>query len=351
MKILFLTRAYSEHAGGMERLSFELIQNVSKQPDVKSSVIAHQGSRATSPLLNLAALPKALRAAHTADVVHLGDPMLSFLGWMLKKLTGKPVAVTVHGLDIVYPNFLYQLYLKLFFRNFDHYFPISQHVGKVLHSKFQIPTSKFQILTPGISDRFYDPAVTREQLSKLLNRDVTDKKVLFTSGRLVKRKGHEWFIREVFPHLPENVIYVIAGDGPERQHLSSSEERSAAGRVRLLGKVSDDQLKILYNTADAFIMPNIPVENDVEGFGLVLLEAALCNRPVFAADLEGIPDAIHSGKNGILLPPQDVEAWIKPLTFIKPGESRQYTLAHFSWNVLAPAIAKSLSAAVPDRSA
>lgn len=343
MRILFLTRAYGQRAGGMERLSFELIQNVSKQPEVSAITIAHTGPRSTAPFFNLLALPKALAAARQADVIHLGDPILSFLGWLLKKFTGKPIAVTVHGLDITYPNPFYQLYLQLFFRNFDTYLPISKYVASIL--KNHNIQGKIEVINPGIADRFYDPSITRDQLGKLLNHNIANKKILFTSGRLVKRKGHEWFIREVLPRLPENVLYVIAGNGPERQHLSSSEERSAAGRVRLLGKVTDDQLKILYNTIDAFIMPNIPVENDVEGFGLVLLEAALCNRPVFAASLDGIPDAIHSGKNGTLLQPQTTEAWIKALTESEPRESRQYTLAHFSWNILAPAITKSLSAA------
>ncbi|MDR1601380.1 MAG: glycosyltransferase [Tannerella sp.] len=54
---------------------------------------------------------------------------------------------------------------------------------------------------------------------------------------------------------------------------------------------------------DAFLMPNIPVEGDMEGFGLVCLEASACGTLVFAADIDGIPDAVRNGKNGFLLPP------------------------------------------------
>ena len=356
MKILFLTRAYGQHAGGMERLSWEFVQAVSSQPGIEAQVIFHKGSRSASPLFNLLALPQALRAARQADVIHLGDPMLAFLGFVLKKLIGKPIAVTVHGLDIVYPNSLYQLYLKLFFRNLDLYFPISKHVANILrqHGGPAEMAGKFHILKPGVTDRFYDPNIVREQLAKLLNQDITSKKILFTSGRLVKRKGHEWFIREVLPKLPENVTYVIAGNGPEFLHLQGVAEGYSleVGRVVLLGKVTNDQLKILYNTVDTFVMPNIPFKNDVEGFGLVLLEAALCNRPVFAANIEGIPDAIHSGQNGTLLPAENPQAWLQALKNIPISvNTRAYTLAHFNWPVQAAAIAKSLSAAVPGQSA
>ncbi|MEK7556434.1 MAG: glycosyltransferase family 4 protein [Patescibacteria group bacterium] len=333
MKILFLTRAYGKNAGGMERLSYELVQHASRQPGVESKVIAHWGSRVTSPLFNFSALLRALSAARKVDVIHIGDPMLALLGWKLKGLTGKPVAVTVHGLDITYPNRFYQLYLKFFFQNFDYYFPISQHVASLL--KNHNMRGQVAVVKPGISDRFYDPNITRDQLVTLLSQDLKDKKVLFTSGRLVKRKGHEWFIRDVLPQLPKNVIYVIAGDGP---HFASILEasRGRPEKVIMLGRVSDEQLKILYNTVDAFIMPNIPVENDAEGFGLVLLEAALCNRPIFASNLEGIPDAIHDGRNGTLLPPGNAGAWAASLSHFLVEQSpihsaRPYTLQHFSW--------------------
>lgn len=351
MHILFLTRSYGERAGGMERLSYEMIQAVSQQPGVSVSVVAHKGSRATSPFFNLTALPKAISLAKHADVIHLGDPMLSFLGWLLKFLTKKPIAVTIHGLDITYPNFLYQIYLKLFFTKFDRYLPISQYVQELLMTHYSLPVARTSVLTPGITDRFLDPAITRQQLSQLLKRDVTNTRVLFTSGRLIKRKGHAWFIREVLPHLPENVIYVIAGDGPELGHLLTK-ERSTEDRVRFLGRVSDKQLKVLYNTVDAFIMPNIPVENDVEGFGLVLLEAGLCQRPVFASNVDGIPDAIHDGHNGTLLPAQNPQAWISALqdflTHPKPNPAaREYTLQHFNWETKAQAYLGTISAKAP----
>jgi glycosyltransferase involved in cell wall biosynthesis len=86
-----------------------------------------------------------------------------------------------------------------------------------------------------------------------------------------------------------------------------------------------------------FVMPNIPVVNDVEGFGLVALEAASCGTMVVASQLEGIQDAIIDGKNGTLVPSTDAAKYVEVITqeLAKPRLTRQairdYTLANFSW--------------------
>lgn len=69
--------------------------------------------------------------------------------------------------------------------------------------------------------------------------------------------------------------------------------------VFMLGKVDDKILKLLYNTSDIFVIPNIPVVGDMEGFGIVALEVASCGVPVVASKLEGIKEAVQDGK-GIL---------------------------------------------------
>lgn len=333
MKLLVISRAYGTAAGGMERLSYEMVEALRTQPGFEVEVLHHHGARLASPLFVLGSLPKALKVARWADHIHVGDPLLAFTGWLLKKITGKPVSVTVHGLDILYPNFFYQLYLKLFFTRLDQYFPISHHIERLLQSRHV--AGHTTVLTPGITNQYFDPTITRAQLDELLHQPTANKKVLLTVGRLVPRKGHAWFIKNVLPKLPTNYLYVIAGTGPEVTNIRlAAEETGTAERVIELSRVSENDLKILYNTVDAFIQPNISIANDTEGFGLVLLEASLCQRPVFAANIDGIPDAVHDGRNGTLLPSADPQTWISALKNI-PGPSpavRQYTLDSFSWD-------------------
>lgn len=345
LHILCITRACRPNAGGMERLSYELTQELGKGKDVTVALIAHQGSRRTSPVFVFTCLPKALKLARKADVIHLGDPLLSFTGWVIKTFTKKPIAVTVHGLDVTYPNIFYQLYLKLFFRNFDRYLPISTYVKGLLK---HIPESKVTLINPGIHDQYYNPSITREDLDTIVNMPTHDKVVLFTSGRLTPRKGHAWFITHVLPQLPEKPLYVIAGTGAELNHIQAAAKDSyVADQVKLLGRVSDKDLKTLYNSVDAFIQPNISLPGDTEGFGLVLAEAASCAKPVFASNIEGITDAIIDGKNGRILPAEQPATWIKVLQdWINNGEyknksqavlARTFTLEKFNWPRIASA--------------
>jgi len=358
LNIIYITRAYGEHGGGMERLSFELARELNKLPFTRVSVIAHRSSRVTSPLHNLRSLPRVLQflwffqgkwksssanspyltgIRRQSTVILLGDPMLAFAGSILRLITRRPVAVIVHGLDITYSNVLYQLYLRIFARHFQRYLPISNYTNTLLgHLK---PKGKRYVFTPGVTDNMYQQNVPRSQLSELLGISAEHICTLATVGRLVNRKGHAWFIRCILPILSNKVHYIIAGSGPaEHQIRQAINDTGTGARVHLLGRVTSDQLAVIYNTVDAFIQPNINSKHDIEGFGLVLLEAALCNRAVLAADIDGIPDAIRHAKNGLLLPAENETAWIEAINKLTAGilslppDPRGYTLKTFNWH-------------------
>ncbi len=347
IKVLFVTRGYSQNAGGMERFSYEMIKRLSRHERIDATVIAYTGHRLLAPFFVFSGLTRVLAAARKSDVVHLGDPLLSLQGWMIKKLYKTPVAVTVHGLDILYPNFVYQIYWKTFGRKFDLYLPISRYVSELLKNSGVKRTTN--VVKPGIEDLYFDPKISRDGLAGVLKTDLAAKKVLFTSGRLVERKGHAWFIKNVLPKLPNNFLYVIAGNGPQLQVIRQKiDSLGLKDRVWLLGRVSAKDLKTLYNTIDIFIQPNISIKGDVEGFGLVLLEAALCGRQVLASRLEGMTDAVVPGKNGESISAEDATAWTRAISnaaarasFVP--EARAYTLAHFTWESAAQDYARSLA--------
>lgn len=352
-RILFISRAYGEHAGGMERLSFELINQFSPP----CTAIVHQtpggksllSTRLRSIAFVITVLPAALQASKRADMIHIGDPVLSVVGWCVALVRRIPVAVTIHGVDISYTNPIYKIYLNLFFRSFAAYIPISQYAKNLLDT-YNVRGS-VTVIPPGIRDHLYDASKTKHDLQNLIQQDISKNVVLATTGRLVKRKGHEWFIRNVFLSLPQNYIYVIAGSGPESTSISRAiKSLRLEGRVFMLGRISHEDQITLLNTIDAFIQPNIEVVGDVEGFGIAPLEAALCNRAVFAANREGIPSAIHDGKNGTLIESGNADAWVKMLSGAMPQiNSREYTLKTFGWQHVAAAY-KKVFAQIADHS-
>lgn len=156
---------------------------------------------------------------------------------------------------------------------------------------------------------------------------------------MVKRKGHAWFVDAVMPRLVSNIVYVILGDGPERESVQRAvDTHGLGGRVVLLGRQPDTILDVAYAAADLFVMPNIPVHGDMEGFGIVLLEANAMGLPAIGADLEGIRDVIQDGENGRKVPVVDTEAWIDGIGALLSEDAdsqreraRQFVHDRFDW--------------------
>ena len=106
--------------------------------------------------------------------------------------------------------------------------------------------------------------------------------VLLTLGRLVRRKGARWFTRHVLPGLAPDITYLVAGDGPEANPIRVAAVQAGLGdRVLLLGRVDDDTRELLLRGADLFVQPNIRVPGDIEGFGLVTIEASMRGEPLW----------------------------------------------------------------------
>jgi phosphatidylinositol alpha-1,6-mannosyltransferase len=118
--------------------------------------------------------------------------------------------------------------------------------------------------------------------------------------------------------------------------------------------VDEELLATLYRGADTFVMPYIPVPGDMEGFGVVMLEAGLSGLPTLAADLEGIRDVVHPGENGELLPSRDAGAWVDAIVRMRSrngsraenaARARHFTLTHFGWDSIANRMVDGLRAA------
>jgi len=196
---------------------------------------------------------------------------------------------------------------------------------------------------PSQMKSYPDYKESRAALENAFGLDLEDRYLLLTVGRQVKRKGHEWFIRNVIPKIQSDFVYVTVGDGPEADNIREAVEQSPLrDRIHLLGRQPDEVLLQAYAGADLFIMPNIPVPGDMEGFGIVLLEANLANTPAVAADLEGIKDVIAPGENGYRVPTEDAQAFSNKVDEVLQHElpqlkkkCRDYVVSHFSWKHVA----------------
>jgi len=252
---------------------------------------------------------------HGVDLVHIGDPVIAPIGWVMKKLFRVPVVVTVHGLDVTFSMGLYQWLIPRLLRNFDRLVCISSSTYKACVER-DIPAQKCDVIQPGVTipPVVFPRDAARKWLERQLGRDLRDVGVLLTVGRLVPRKGVAWFVESVLPRVltaGAEACYVVVGSGPEERRVRSlATHPHVDGRVHVLGQVPDDDLRRIYAAADLFVMPNLPTPGDMEGFGLVALEAAAHALPVLAADLEGIRDAVVPERTGRLLRPGNADLWV-----------------------------------------
>jgi glycosyltransferase involved in cell wall biosynthesis len=331
MRVLFVTRKYPPRIGGMESLSYGLTTGF---PEPKTTIALRR-----SQLHLIWFLPYViLRVAFTAgryDVIHLGDALLGSAGLVPRVFLKRKVAVSVHGLDLTFRPWLYQAYLKLFLRA-DVFIANSESTKRLAEAR---GLSSVRTIPIGVPERYFE-------LTRAKNRDVelerraAGRVVLVTFGRLVRRKGAAWFVRHVLPKL-SGVLYVVIGVGPDHDEiLRAAHEAGVTHALWLAGSVSDQRLLDLLGSADVFVMPNIAVPGNVEGFGIVAIEAAASGLAVVAARLEGIPDAISDGNNGILVTPEDSGAYLRALEplvqdpdrrRLQGERARAYTLEHSSW--------------------
>lgn len=342
MRILFISRAFLPIIGGIEKQNFEISKALSARTQVHN-VANVRGKSFLVPFLFIA-LFKAFRLHKNYDVIVLGDGVLAIAGFIIRRFSTVPIVCIVHGLDITYKNYIYRkLWLKLFFKSIDCFIAVGNETIRQA-AKRGVDTQNFNFVPNGVDTAQACREHSKAELEKLLGFQPKGP-LLLTLGRLVRRKGVGWFVKEVMPALDPSIGYIIAGDGRDAGRIREAVRHSdVADRIYMLGSVTEAEKELLLSSVDIFIQPNIKVADDMEGFGLVILEAALHGRPVVASRLEGLADAVTAGKNGILLESENSDAYIRTLQELleKPAElqamgrtAREFVLANYSWDKIA----------------
>jgi len=172
-----------------------------------------------------------------------------------------------------------------------------------------IDKEKIKVIYPGIR---VDDKKTKVDVDKMAvikkQYKLENKKILLSVGRLVERKG----FHDVVGMLPEiikknpNLVYVIVGNGELEEKIKTEIKNKKLERnVLLLSNMSDEEKWIWFELCDTFIMLTRESSDDVEGFGIVYLEANLFGKPVIAASQGGVKEAVVDGVTGILINPGD----------------------------------------------
>lgn len=259
--------------------------------------------------------------------------------------------VSIHGMDVAWSQRIKRKKFagKLVFKNARGIIANSQFtLGLAKSAASKLPETK-QIIYPCPNDDLLHkqplPALITDRLR--LER-FKNKKILLTVARLVQRKGHDKviqslnYLRNRYPDL----IYLIVGHGAHQKELAALVEKySLQERVFFFTDVSDKELLLFYDLADIFIMParQLP-DGDVEGFGIVYLEANFFYKPVIGGRSGGIKDAVLDGQTGLLVDPESIEEISKKISQLLDDRQMADLLGHqgarrarteFNWAVQA----------------
>lgn len=341
-RILFISHTYPPIVGGVETQNFELFTHISKIADCK--LLANK-NRKLIPFFLPFSIFYTLFQIHKYDVILLGSGLLGVVGWAVKIFSDKPVIAVAHGLDLTWENKFYQkLWVQYFIPKLDKLIAVGNETICAGEAK-KIATDKFIFIPNGVDVDKYFSQPNRKKLNELIGSETENKNVILTSGRLAKRKGVAWFIRNIMPKLSEEFIYIVAGNGPDKENvLNAINETGLTKRVYALGYVTDDVRDMLFSTCDLFVQPNIKIAGDMEGFGISVIEAGACEIPVLASRLEGLKDAIKDNQNGFLVEPENAQEYVEKINELFQDKnklrefgkkSRQFIVENYSWEIIA----------------
>lgn len=369
---LLVTRNFPPLRGGMERLNQRLLAALGGCGQV--ALVGPAGASRfapaqadvlevpASPLWRFfaAVFPAAIRMArrHRPAIVVAGSGLTAPFAWIAARLCGARSVVYLHGLDLVVPNRVYRMLWLPLIRRCDVAIANSRNTARLAIERGVAP-GRLHVVNPGTDLPRLEPGAGqrfREQHG-LLGRQV-----MLSVGRLTRRKGLRHFVGAVLPRVlerhPGAVLLVIGADADDAltadgssEHASILARARAAGvepAIRWLPPCDDATLSVAYQASDVHVFPVVDIPGDVEGFGMVAVEAAAHGLPTVAHAVGGVPDAVADGRSGTLVPPEDAKAFAEAvLHWLQVGGSaRDACRAHgaaFGWDRFEAGVRSALS--------
>jgi phosphatidyl-myo-inositol dimannoside synthase len=326
-KILLVTFEFPPHKGGMQNYYYNLAKNFNPKKIVVLTTKSELGQPFDQKqqfkiyrydLLYRFIFPRWLKLYFqikkivrqegigliwVGDILPVGNAV-----YLISKKTKLPYFVSLHGLDL-------QLAQKNSFKiswtkkilNQARFVTCNSNFTKSLTTGLIQNQSKIEVIYPCPNLLPYGSTgmLIEAKIAELKNKfNLNNKKIILSVGRLVERKGHSLVIEslpEVVKKIP-NLAYLIIGSGLELNKLKKLViSLNLAKYVLFLDQVDDNDLPGYYSLADLFILTTIADNYDIEGFGIVYLEASAFSLPIIASLAGGVAEAVIDKQTGILL--------------------------------------------------
>ena len=268
------------------------------------------------------------------DVIHAADWPFFIPVALSRRRTQARMLMTVHGTEI---NETQTLLKRLAIHGTGVFGPRteiaanSRYTQGLFRDRFSIDAKRINAILLGVSDFWFGQhsgrAATREAHGL-----ASDRIVMVTVARITRRKGHHLTLAAL-ARLPDDlrnrITWLVIGPHGEADYVEQLRRDIEASDcdVRLLGALSNEQIREIYGAADFFCLTGVPDPSGrVEGFGLVYLEAAASGLPSVATAIGGVPDAVTADDTGLLVPPS-VEAVAEAIAELASDQDTRSILA------------------------
>jgi phosphatidylinositol alpha-1,6-mannosyltransferase len=271
---------------------------------------------------------------------------LGLLSTSMKRAGIRKTVALTHGHEVWWAKvFPFNLAMRRIGSSIDSLTYLGEFTQRAIaRSLSKASAEKMVKIAPGIDVEHFSP-----QDSTQLRRDLKldDKRVIVSVGRLVHRKGQDHLIQslpEILRSVP-NAHVLMVGQGPYLSHLKKLvEELNVVDHVSFIGRIQYAQLPQYICAGDIFAMPSRSrfFGLEVEGLGIVYLEASACGLPVIAGSSGGAPDAVVDGVTGIVVDGESdtaiAQAAIKLLKDLDGAKTmglagREWIIKNWRWEI------------------
>lgn len=242
---------------------------------------------------------------HDIKEVHCGRVIPEgVIARALKLLAGARYNCFVHGEDVetAATSREHSLLVKNVCKNASMLICNSENTANIVRKLGFDSGSKCEVLHPGVDTSRFEVAAPDTSFRQKMGW--SGKRVLLTVGRLQRRKGQDFLIKSMPALLNEfpDLFYAVVGRGECYDELISLvDQHELHDNVCVYPDMDDEALIKCYQQCDIFILPNRTIDNDIEGFGMVLVEAQVCGKPVIAGDSGGTRETMNIGKTGHII--------------------------------------------------